>query len=129
MPPEIDLAAFHCLLLEHHAHIFSHNLMFLGCQTDGAAALRYFQNKRIVFFHFPQFMAHTSIFLVLFFQINHDIAVNLHKIILDPLHQVIKICLLQTVHPLYSDNLFSSLTISSFRSFYNPVCCFLQKFQ
>ena len=129
MSPEIDLATLYRLFLKHPAHILPHNLMFLGCKADGSAPFCHFQNKRISAFHLSQLLAHIGIVLVLFFQINQDIAVNLHKIILDPFNQIIKICLLQTVHPLCSANLFSSLTISSFRSFYNPVCCFLQKFQ
>ena len=42
MPPEIDLAAFYRLFFKHPAHIFSHNLMFLGSKTDGSAPFCHF---------------------------------------------------------------------------------------
>ncbi len=125
MSPEIDLATLYRLFLKHPAHILPHNFMFLGCKADGSTLFCHFQNKRISALHLSQLPAHVGIVLVLFFQIHHDIAVDFHKIVFDPLHQIIKICLLQTVHPLCSTNLLSYLTISSFGSFYNPVRCFL----
>ena len=64
-------------------------------------------------------MTHTSIFLVLLFQIYHYIVIMLHNHLLNVLHKIAKSCLFQNGHPLYYLTLSTFITISIFILFNN----------